>query len=530
MMTISTTKKYVLSIFCILFANVIYAQSLDTAAIINYIQQYKDIAISEMNRTGIPASITLAQGVHESGFGKSYLAQNTNNHFGIKCKEEWKGKTFKYTDDAPNECFRVYDNVEESYKDHSDFLKNRPRYASLFLLDKTDYKGWSYGLKKAGYATNPKYPVILIKLIEDFQLYAFDNNEMPSYLQTASNNTKIETKETTKEEHKQPHHTKPTKETEETEKSINKVETIIINENKQPTVSSKLNKKITIINKCKSIKMYPSKGETLDLIASTYKIEKADLLSYNDLKNDMQLKDGEIIYLQKKKKSNKEKTYKVKQEDDMWSISQKKGIQLPALLKLNKLNEKEEPAPKQSIKLKGKNKEKPALRTVTVEPKEIKKDEKISNEKSKKKNQVVEDETSENIVRARDTIYPTIKEATKLSVDSNKVLGWESETKLLEKTTVEETKKSIQLENKPTPIDIENVVVEVKPKTIKIEDQPIVSTDEPTKNLTNYHTVVKGDTMYNISKRYNITIDQLKEWNNMAETNIQLGQNLKIQP
>jgi len=100
----------------------------------------------------------------------------------------------------------------------------------------------------------------------------------------------------------------------------------------------------------------------------------------------------------------------------------------------------------------------------------------------------------------------------------------------LEKTTVEETKKSIQLENKPTPIDIENVVVEVKPKTIKIEDQPIVSTDEPTKNLTNYHTVVKGDTMYNISKRYNITIDQLKEWNNMAETNIQLGQNLKIQP
>src|SRR4051812_10047034 len=163
-------NKLILSFLACWMSAAAFAQRVDTIATRAYIQQYKDVAISEMHRSGIPASITLAQGIHESGLGKSYLAQNTNNHFGIKCHENWTGKTFKYTDDAPDECFRVYDNPADSYRDHSDFLKNRPRYAPLFQLDATDYKGWAYGLKKSGYATNPKYPDILIKTNEDFQL------------------------------------------------------------------------------------------------------------------------------------------------------------------------------------------------------------------------------------------------------------------------------------------------------------------------------------------------------------------------
>ncbi|MBS1654134.1 MAG: glucosaminidase domain-containing protein, partial [Bacteroidetes bacterium] len=135
-----------------------------------YIDAYKAIAISEMQRTGVPAAIKLAQGIHETEAGTSDLVLKSNNHFGIKCKTGWSGQSVTHTDDAPNECFRKYDSPLDSYKDHSDFLRNSPRYASLFNLDPTDYKGWAYGLKKAGYATNPKYPQIIIKLIEDYNL------------------------------------------------------------------------------------------------------------------------------------------------------------------------------------------------------------------------------------------------------------------------------------------------------------------------------------------------------------------------
>jgi len=141
-----------------------------------YIEQFKNIAIQEMNVNGIPASITLAQGLLESGNGKSDLAVQANNHFGIKCAGDWTGKTNLTHDDTENECFRVYKTPEDSYKDHSEFLK-RKRYAALFQLDKNDYKSWAKGLKEAGYATNPKYPDLLIGLIERYQLNRFDVGE-----------------------------------------------------------------------------------------------------------------------------------------------------------------------------------------------------------------------------------------------------------------------------------------------------------------------------------------------------------------
>lgn len=139
-----------------------------------YIEKYKTIAIREMNQFGIPASITLAQGILESGSGNSDLAMVANNHFGIKCNANWAGKTYYKNDDKENECFRWYDNAEQSFIDHSVFLK-RPRYASLFVLDKYDYKGWAAGLKQCGYATNPQYPQLLISYIEKYNLQAFDS-------------------------------------------------------------------------------------------------------------------------------------------------------------------------------------------------------------------------------------------------------------------------------------------------------------------------------------------------------------------
>ncbi|HEY0261961.1 MAG TPA: glucosaminidase domain-containing protein [Chitinophagales bacterium] len=140
----------------------------------DYIQRYKKIAIEEMLEYGIPASITIAQGIHESSAGTSKLALNSNNHFGIKCHNDWEGKSYNHDDDKPQECFRVYNNAEESYRDHSKFLKNRKWYNPLFELKADDYRGWAHGLKKAGYATNPKYAYILIGLIDKYNLHDLD--------------------------------------------------------------------------------------------------------------------------------------------------------------------------------------------------------------------------------------------------------------------------------------------------------------------------------------------------------------------
>ena len=143
---------------------------------LQYIDRYKAIAIQEMNTYGIPASITLAQGLFESGSGNSELARVANNHFGIKCTSDWKGKSYYRDDDNANDCFRVYTKPEDSFRDHSEFLK-RKNYIKLFELDKNDYHGWAYGLKKAGYATNPQYPTILIGIINKYNLNQYDSPE-----------------------------------------------------------------------------------------------------------------------------------------------------------------------------------------------------------------------------------------------------------------------------------------------------------------------------------------------------------------
>jgi flagellum-specific peptidoglycan hydrolase FlgJ len=141
-----------------------------------YIDRFKAIAVKEMNLYGIPASITLAQGLFESGFGNGELARVANNHFGIKCTSDWKGRSYYKDDDNVNDCFRVYNNPEDSYRDHSEFLK-RKRYARLFELDKNDYVGWAYGLKEAGYATNPQYPQLLINAVQKYHLDQYDRPE-----------------------------------------------------------------------------------------------------------------------------------------------------------------------------------------------------------------------------------------------------------------------------------------------------------------------------------------------------------------
>ena len=505
--------KRILLLSCLLvFAKLSFCQA-DIEKTQNYIQKYKDIAIEEMKRTGIPASITLAQGLHESGIGESYLAKKTNNHFGIKCHETWTGKTFKYTDDAPNECFRVYDKVEDSYHDHSDFLKNRPRYAVLFTYAPNDYKSWAYGLKKCGYATNPQYAQILIKTIEDNQLHQYDAIALDPNIKYAEYNAADKPVDVSNLEI-------PKYKNDEEEKPIDV-------KLKKPDFYKHSHKKIVTVNKLKAVKV--NKGETLDALAIAVQKDKADLLAWNDMDNEAELKEGQYLFLQQKKKKNKEKTYKVKADDNMWLIAQKKGIRLSSLLKMNKLEKGEEPEKNQVIRLKGKIKEKPELR-------------KTGTEKSTIQPQV------SDVVKANDTVYPPIKEPLKEVIAKDKVLEFETGEKLLEKNPVApltKTDTAIQqvevfdLSPKLVTPDIstpsntnnyKDIPTIEKPVTEKTVYPASIDYSGLPKSTTGKHTVVKGDTLYNIAKRYGVTIQQLMDWNKMTEQSVKLGQVLKVQP
>lgn len=167
-------SRFTIFITIFLLTQTLWASSRTRLSRADYIARYRHIAIDHQQRYGIPASITMAQGILESDSGNSILSRGSNNHFGIKCKSYWKGRTYYYTDDAPDECFRAYDTVEQSYEDHAIFLESSPRYDPLFMLKPTDYKGWAKGLKKAGYATAKDYAERLIKLIEDNKLYELD--------------------------------------------------------------------------------------------------------------------------------------------------------------------------------------------------------------------------------------------------------------------------------------------------------------------------------------------------------------------
>ena len=176
--------KQTILLFTISFITVVSGWTQNNKATLAYVAQYKEIAMKEMKRTGIPASITLAQAIVESNSGESNLAKNHNNHFGIKCKSDWKGAKTYQDDDAKQECFRAYENAEQCFKDHSNFLKSRPNYVELFLLDPVDDTAWAFGLKKAGYATATDYPKKLLKIIDDYELAQYNFPELANEIET----------------------------------------------------------------------------------------------------------------------------------------------------------------------------------------------------------------------------------------------------------------------------------------------------------------------------------------------------------
>ncbi len=297
----------------------------------DYIDTYKDLAISEMKRTGVPASITLAQGMIESDFGRSRLAVDANNHFGIKCHNDWTGPTIRHHDDKRNECFRKYKKVAESYYDHSDFLKTGSRYKSLFDLDITDYKGWARGLKKAGYATNPDYANMLIRKIEENNLMALDRGRSINNKEKAAIS--------------------------EVEQSIAPRDTdVAIAQPVTKNVGGAVAARVPRIMENNRIQYIIVKdGETRDKIENEFHLLKWELPKYNELNDDFVPVTGQMLYLQPKRdKAEPGKDYYTTAVGDtMYLISQKFGIKLKSLYMMNRIDEGNEPGPGKKLWLRN---------------------------------------------------------------------------------------------------------------------------------------------------------------------------------
>jgi LysM repeat protein len=342
-----------------------------------YIKTYCRMAVLEQQRSGIPAAITLAQGIHETSAGASELATEANNHFGIKCKKAWTGETFAHTDDAPDECFRKYKTAEESYKDHSDYLSTSPRYAELFKMSPTDYAAWAVGLRKCGYATNPKYATVLIKLIEDYHLQEFTYVALENPGSYSNDVAKVE-KEII-----------PEKDAPETASANIPAAIPVGTTYGMPMPAVKASSKIVVdqdvtdagpityppfgelvkVNGLKAV--YAKKGDMPLEYALKYNIRYERLLEFNDI-NDRPLPDNMYLYLERKHARGMHNTHVVKEDDNMLKVAQYEGMQLKSIRMLNKLALGEEPVAGTVLQLQEDAQVKPeVVATTKVQPANI---------------------------------------------------------------------------------------------------------------------------------------------------------------
>lgn len=299
-------KYYILTAWLLGLLCVLPARAQQSVRYTQYIEKYRALAIEQMQRYHIPASITLAQGLFESGAGQGELALRSNNHFGIKCGGDWTGPTVRHDDDARQECFRAYDNPRDSYEDHSKFLRGRSRYAFLFRLNIHDYKGWAHGLKKAGYATNPKYAYRLINLIEQYKLYQYDDESL------------------------------------QVQWTQNDEGELMPNDNfTSGGRKEKLGTQFRELYYCNDVPfIFARQGDSLLSLAEMLGMSVSKLVKYNDVFPGYEIREGDRIYLERKRKhASVEDGYihVLQPGESMHSIAQLLGVRLKNLYKLNKM-------------------------------------------------------------------------------------------------------------------------------------------------------------------------------------------------
>ena len=338
-----------------------------------YIRKYAPVAVREMYRSGVPASITLAQGLLESRYGQSELAVDGNNHFGIKC-HDWTGRKVYHDDDKRHECFRAYKSPDESFSDHSDFLRYRDRYKSLFDNDVTDYKAWAHGLRKAGYATDPSYPSKLIKLIEDYHLYDYDKMTPEDFSAKKPSDNHETAHSVRKGEKANANSTASVPGSRHGRKASRKASKDKVNADapmsiprsplslEEPEkVSGKRASEIFSFPLARQIYsnngvpfIYSADGESYGTIASSYNLFLREILKFNDVSRDAVLAPGTMVYLQQKK-SQTRKGLDMYISDDggetMRDLAQRFGVRLSDLCKMNSIHPDHVTVPGDEIRL-----------------------------------------------------------------------------------------------------------------------------------------------------------------------------------
>lgn len=446
-----------------------------------YIDKYKDLAIAEMHRVGIPASIKLGQAIIESDAGRSDLARKANNHFGIKCNTDWEGKTFYKKDDDYNDqgehiesCFRVYENGEASFRAHSEFLLNprkQFRYGQLFELDPKDYRGWAEGLRKAGYATSPSYSKRLVEVIERYKLYKYDHMNPSNDHLIASNDNRNNTDL-------------------DGFMVANDVKYILSRDN-----------------------------EPITEIAKRTHTPVRSLLHYNEnLRTEKQeLEQGTRVYLQPKRNAyrGKDTYHNVKLGETMFEIAQEYGLKLEKLYARNRMEPGMEPAPNESIKLRGgKVSNRPKLTSevpdILIPAVPVKPDTVLSATPmpTPPPVQVLP------VTTAPPSAILAEKPAATAPVESPSTKPVYNTVPVVNQSLALENAKSSEEEN----FDTSDIFTTSKPE--KPAQKPL--------ELLDYHVVAKGDTLWNISQRYNLTVSEVKQMNHLNSDSIQLGQKLRV--
>ncbi len=481
--------KQIISLFLCIFGFISFAQDdvKPKLTVEQYIEKYSAMAVEEMYRSHIPASITLAQGILESGNGNSRLATQANNHFGIKCKNTWTGQTLNEDDDAPQECFRKYDAAIDSYRDHSDFLMKGKRYAFLFDLDSKDYKAWAFGLKKAGYATNPQYPELIISFIEKHQLNKYDEVKIS--------------------------------EEEQTEKAVAKAEIV------------KTYGKEIIINGVPAITA--KANESYAQIALNYDIKVYNIYKFNDLQKDDECKAGDTIYLKNKKNKAEIETYTYAKGDNIHKISQRFGIKIEKILSRNNLVLNQQPAVGQLIYLNSNR-----LQAIIIAENTIQKDSveiiktEISPNVSKIDTIVLNETVYEDPKKNIETMYP-INENTLSYFDT--LEEKKSELSFFHTVQAGETlygiakKYNVKVDALQFLNALKNNNIEIGQKLIVNPNLPSADSKEP-QPVPGYHIVRHGETLFAISKMYNISVSDLKAINTIENNDINIDQRLIIVP
>lgn len=404
--------RFRLLLFTSMICGSLSAQKMSTQ---QYIEEYKYAAMQEMKIYGIPASVTLAQGILESASGNSKLAKDCNNHFGIKCRKNWTGSFCLADDDAPDECFRGYTNAMESYRDHSLFLKGASRYDFLFNMPATDYRAWAHGLRQAGYATNPAYGDIIVGVVERYRLSMYDSmlvlGEDYSSPDTAAGRLI----------------------------QMHGLPAIIVSKSRNP-----------------------------EDIARLYDMGVWQIYKYNDLKRGEELKPGEILYLKPKKRKGDEKYHMVKEGETLRDISQQHAVKLKYLEKFNHVMASQSLKPGEVIYLRDKR-QKDSLQKTVIDRMPV----------------------------------PTIEKDT----------AWKN-NEFLRKDDKDKVISGTQQEGLPTG------KTSYTGKTTYLDIYPA--------NRVSYHTVLAGETVYSISRLYNISVDSVINWNHLANANIRVGQELRV--